>query len=110
MFSASMSSRIALDTCYRAARLPRNSVFRCPNLTDTVEIDGQTLPQKINFSLKLCKLFFKNRFVQKVNEPRPFWNVPEFIVQLKNVEQWSHFSSTGEAAGRRLPPTPRPAK
>ena len=61
MFSASMSSRIALDTCYRAAgtfRLPPKKMFRCPNLTDTVEIDASANPnkKKIDFySLKLCK-------------------------------------------------------
>jgi hypothetical protein len=59
MFSASMSSRIALDTCYRAGDFSSSTKNAVPlsNLADTVEIDASANPpQKIDFySFQLCK-------------------------------------------------------
>ena len=70
-----MSSRIALDTCYRAAGTFRLPPKKC-SAVQTWPIPLKSTPRptlkKIDFySLKLCKWMFK-WFCPMVNEPQPF--------------------------------------
>ena len=95
MFSASMSSRIALDTCYRAGDFSSSTKNAVPlsNLADTVEIDASANPLKKSTFIHFNYANELNEMVlSEVNEPRPFGMLQNDSLS-ENVEQWSHFLS-----------------